>query len=192
MYCLYDYYHVISGNDLPFKGILRLDSILGDASYYGYYHLLEGGMRKAITWYGINNSVMNCINDHSIDFTHLMMEPWLKYSENRDKYTGSFDEYCIGHMLWKLSKAFFNRLDDCLRWVFYPMELGNETTAEGYPISDFGHRFPNKTSPLSLDVTEKNELAFEYNDVLFGRKFEFKSESYNYFYNKWIDYLKSV
>lgn len=194
-YRFVDYFHVISANDLPFRGILRIDDLVGNFDMYGYYHIVRNkrvkdnlGLPKGITWYGISRDVVNYIHQRIHLLIQSVMDIWFEYSTNRDFYTGSFDEYMIGKLFsYLVNIGDYNMLSDTLRLVFYP-DLSGEYSTDGVLLSDFGKRANNKTSPLTLEDTPATVHAFNSYNVLFGRKFEFNSESYNKFYNILLNY----
>lgn len=187
----FDFYHVISQSDLPFKGILRIDSLTEKIDAYGFTHFVKPkgvnkGLYKGITWYGVSNKVAKFLGD---SYSKLVLSSfkdiWFTYSSNKhihSGFTGSFDEYLIGWMLNLIKMNYPDTfLNDCLRFVLYP-EL-DRLHIEGYDgeISWYGHLSNSIPSPVILEDTPATNYAFETWNVLFGRKFDFDSKSYAHF-----------
>jgi len=185
----FDFYHVISESDLPFNGIFRINSLTSGIDAYGFTHqirLRKSILYKGVTWYGISNKVVKFLgNSYSELVFSAIKEVWFNYTLNNhihSGFTGSFDEYFIGWLL-KLIKDKYNDtfLDDCLRFVLYPES--DRLHVEGYEgdVSWYGKLSENVSSPVILDDTPAVNYAFENWNVLFGRKFQFDSESYAHF-----------
>lgn len=188
----FDYFHIISASDLPFKSILRIDDLVGNYDYYGYKWdpgIPDGcdtELLKGFTWYGVSSIAMKWIGDHSKMLeTQAISKVWHPYSRNphiRSGYTGSFDEYLVPFLLEALESQFPNGLNWMLRFTLFP-DKSLTKSAEGLILSEYGKLAGNYNSPITLECTPKTmEVVLEWNE-LYGRKFEFNSESYKKLYN---------
>lgn len=175
----YDYYHIISESDLPFKGIYRVDDLVKNFDAYGFINK-SGFIRKSIAFYGLSRKVVEWISRHVDLLTHGLIDVWLQY-KHTSKLTGGPDEYMIGYLLSKI-EALFNFRNESLRLVYFPdPATGYVKSTDNVLIELVGKLSPCQSSPVILELTPSNKHAFENEDILFGRKFEFESETYNYF-----------
>lgn len=196
-YAHIDYFHLISQSDLPFMGIFHMDELVGSSDFYGEIGLNKpkklktDGLHKSSTWYGISRKVLKYIHDNINELVSICMEHWVEYSMSRGKFTGGYDEYLVGKLLWHLeNQAGFVRDPKWnLRFILFPSSKAGYS-GEGRLLSNYGRKSDSYASPIILENTEHTRDVFEHGYYLFGRKFEFESDSYNYFYNRLIEYAE--
>jgi len=178
----FDYYHLISESDFPFKGIYRIDDLVRGYDFYGYIQLIKM-MSKSIAWYGLSKTACDMVSRWILEISRKVPDIWYNH-ETFSGYTGGIDEYIISAMMeYLVTELGMRRRNECLRLVMY-QEQGKDATlaTDGTPIDWYGHKSRSKTSPIILDDTPATNYAFENWDVLFGRKFDFDSNSYEHFY----------
>ena len=177
----YDFYHIVSESDLPFKGIYRVDDLVSGIDAYGFINK-SGVLRKSIAFYGLRRRVVEWVARHIELLTHELIDAWFAYKHTAN-LTGGPDEYMIGYLLTAVDSLFHFK-NESLRLIYFPdPATGYTKSTDNVSIDLVGKLSPCKSSPVTLELTPANKDAFENDNILFGRKFEFESETYNYFTN---------
>lgn len=188
----YDYFHVVSQNDLPCVGILNIDNLAGTSGYgmwtkVGNVHLFTA---KSPTWYGLSKESVKCVNLHYHRWlAHIIEDIYPIHEDYPKEFTGGIDEYVVGYMLDQVNNEFVGKLDKNLhRFIGYTKN--KKHTCDKLKISDFGH-YTSKRSPMTLDKLPAVEsVIMEYSDTYFARKFDFNSDAYNYYYQLALNKFK--
>lgn len=187
-----DYFHLVSQNDLPCIGILNVDNLSGTSGYgnwtnVGNVHLFTP---KAPTWYGLSKESVKYVNLHYHRWLAYIVEDiYPIHSDFPETFTGGIDEYVVGYMLDQVSEEVYGEFDKNLhRFIGYPKD--KEYTYDKLKISDYGH-YTHKRSPITLDKLPAVEsVIMGYYTTYFARKFDFRSNAYNYYYQLALNKFK--
>lgn len=183
----FDWVHVISQNDLPTAGFFNRSNILEIGKEY--VHVNKNGWMS--NYFTVSPAFCDLLDMNYDKSLSNLINMVTDYPERTSKTFGAPSE----HLWVNVANSITNRINDDLRMYTYcdpdcPDLDGNSIM--GIPPTKIGH-FTKKSSPITFDNTpELRELISNNGWYLFARKFDYKSDAYNWAYNRAFTKLQNL